>query len=356
MIRVGVVGFGLAGRVFHAPLVSSVEGLELAAVVERSTSNAAQLYPGITTYRSVEELLADRSIPLVVVATPNSTHYSLAMQALGAGKHVIVDKPMAMTTDEIAQMMELAGGVGLQCIPFHNRRWDNDFQTIQKVIREGSLGHLNFVASSFDRWRPGRSTRAWKEETTEGGLLLDIGTHLADQALTLFGLPDSISAEIRMERDCDGAPDAFTLRLHYFSSLIVTLSANCLSSLARPRFHLRGTRGNYWKWGLDPQEEALGKIARIDSADWGIEPESAQGTLSVDTEGRLVESRMESVRGDYRKFYVGVRDAVLGNGPAPVPAPVQSLDAWRTARLLEWARESAQKHADVDCDWSFEPS
>ncbi|MGB6975130.1 MAG: Gfo/Idh/MocA family oxidoreductase [Terracidiphilus sp.] len=352
MIRVGLVGFGLAGRVFHAPLVSSVEGLELAGVVERSTSNAAERYPGITTYRFVEELLADRSIPLIVVATPNSTHFALAMQALEAGKHVVIDKPMAMTADEISQMMELAGGVGLQCIPFHNRRWDNDFQTIKKVIDEGSLSHLIFVASSFDRWRSGRSTRAWKEESTEGGLLLDIGTHLADQALALFGLPDSVSAEIRMERDCDGAPDAFTLRLHYCTGLIVTLSANCLSSLARPRFHLRGIRGNYWKWGLDPQEEALGKITRIDSADWGSEPESAQGTLSVDTDGRLVESRMESVPGDYRKFYEGIRDAILGNGPAPVAA----VDAWRTARLLEWARESAQKHADVDCDWSFEPS
>ncbi|HVC45874.1 MAG TPA: Gfo/Idh/MocA family oxidoreductase [Terracidiphilus sp.] len=352
MIRVGVVGFGLAGRVFHAPLVSSVEGLELAAVVERSTDNAAQRYPGITTYRTVEELFADRSIPLVVIATPNSTHFSLAMQALGAGKHVVVDKPMAITADEIAQMMELAGGLGRQCIPFHNRRWDNDFWTIQKVIHEGSLGMPVFVASSFDRWRPGTSSRTWKEESLEGGLLLDIGTHLADQALTLFGLPDSVSAEIRMERDCDGAPDAFTLRLHYYSGLIVTLSANTLSALARPRFHLRGTRGNFWKWGLDPQEEALGKITRIDAANWGSEPDSAQGTLSVDSDGRLVESRVESIPGDYRKFYAGVRDAILGNGPAPV----QAVDAWRVARLFEWARESAQKHADVDCDWTKEPS
>lgn len=352
MIRVGVVGFGLAGRVFHAPLISSVEGLELAAVVERTTSNAAQRYAKIVTYRSVEELLADRSIPLVVVATPNSTHFPLAMQALAAGKHVVVDKPVALSADEIAQMMELAGGLGRQCIPFHNRRWDNDFQTIQKVIQEGSLGLLVHVASSFDRWRPGPSTRPWKEESAEGGLLVDIGTHLIDQALTLFGLPDAVSAEIRMERDCDGAPDAFTLRLHYFNSLIVTLSANTLSSLPRPRFHLRGTRGNFWKWGLDPQEEALGKITRIETGDWGCEPESAQGTLCVDADTRLVETRIASIPGDYRKFYAGVRDAILGDGPAPVKA----VDAWRVARLLEWARESAQKRADVDCDWSHEPS
>ncbi|HEU5352458.1 MAG TPA: Gfo/Idh/MocA family oxidoreductase [Terracidiphilus sp.] len=352
MIRVGVVGFGLAGRVFHAPLISSVEGLELAAVLERSTGHAATRYPAIATYRSLAELLADRSIQLVVVATPNSTHFELAMQVLGAGKHVVVDKPMAMSADEIAQMMELAGGLGRQCIPFHNRRWDNDFQTIQKVVQEGSLGMLVHLASSFDRWRPGPSTRAWKEEPAQGGLLVDIGTHLADQALTLFGLPNAVSAEIRMERDCDGAPDAFTLRLHYLNGLIVTLSANTLSTLARPRFHLRGTRGNYWKWGLDPQEEALAKITRIDAPGWGSEPESAQGTLSVDADRRLVETRIASVPGDYRKFYAGVRDAILGTGPAPV----QAADAWRVARLLEWARESAQKRAGVDCDWSHEPS
>lgn len=355
MIRVGVVGFGFAGRVFHAPLISSVEGLELAAVVERSTDNAAQRYPGIVTYRSAEELFADRSIPLVVIATRNSSHASLAMQALGAGKHVVVDKPMALRSEDIAQMMELAGGVGLQCIPFHNRRWDNDFQTIQKVVREGSLGMLVYVSSCFDRWRPGRSSRAWKEDAGEGGLLLDIGTHLADQALILFGLPDSVSAEVRMERDCDCAPDAFTLRMHYYTGLIVTLSANLLSSLARPRFHLRGTQGNFWKWGLDPQEEALSKLTRISAPDWGSEPESAQGTLNMEMDGKLVESRIASVPGDYRKFYEGVRDAILANGATPVQAPVQALDAWRTARLLEWAAESAQKHAPVECDWSYEP-
>lgn len=352
MIRVGVVGFGLAGRVFHAPLVSSVPGLELAAVVERSKNIAAERYPGIATYRSVEDLLADRSIQLVVVATPNSTHFPVAMQALGAGKHVVVDKPMGMTADEIAQMMELAGGLGRQCIPFHNRRWDSDFQTIQKVIHEGSLGMLVHVASSFDRWRPGLSTRAWKEDVTEGGLLLDIGPHLTDQALTLFGLPDSISAEVRTERDCDGAPDAFTIRMHYYTGLIVTLSANCLSSLARPRFHLRGTRGNFWKWGLDPQEEALGRLTRIETADWGREPESAHGTLSAEADGRLAESRIPSIPGDYRKFYEGVREAILGNSPPPVRA----VEAWRAAKLLEWAAESARKDAHVDCDWEKEPN
>ncbi len=164
MIRVGLVGFGLAGRVFHAPLISSVEGLELAAVVERSSDHAAERYPGITTYRTVEELVADPSIKLVVVATPNNTHFDVAMQALEAAKSVVVDNPLSVTTGEIVQLMELAGGIGLQLIPFHNRRWDSEFQTLHHVLDEKSIGRLVHFESTLDRWRPGLARRAWKEE------------------------------------------------------------------------------------------------------------------------------------------------------------------------------------------------
>ena len=213
MIRVGLVGFGMAGRVFHAPLISSVEGLELAAVVERTTNKAAERYPGITTYRSVEELLADASIKLIVVATPNSTHFPIAMQALEAAKSVVVDKPVALHADEIVQLAGLAGGIGLHVFPFHNRRFDSDFLTIRKLIQEHSVGRLVHFESNFDRWRPGLSTRAWKEETGEGGILYDLGTHLVDQALLLFGQPAYVGAEIRRERDGEGANDAITIRL-----------------------------------------------------------------------------------------------------------------------------------------------
>lgn len=351
MIRVGLVGFGMAGRVFHAPLISSVEGLELAAVVERSSDNAAQRYPGITTYRSIDELLADSSIKLVVVATPNATHFEIALRALEAAKSVVVDKPAAVSSREIEQLLELAGGIGLKFIPFHNRRWDSDFRTLQNVLHEKTLGRLVHFESNFDRWRPGVSTRAWKDEAGQGGTLLDLGTHLVDQALTLFGLPDSLDAEVRSERDVEGDNDAFTIRLHYLTDISVTVSANSLSSLARPRFHLRGTRGNYWKWGLDLQEDALGKIARIDSPDWGKEPAEHWGTLSLDTDGTTGTQPLQPAPGDYRLFYAGVRDALLGNGPTPVAA----VDAWRTARVLEMALESSKAHRNVECDWSAEP-
>jgi scyllo-inositol 2-dehydrogenase (NADP+) len=353
MIRVGLVGFGMAGRVFHAPLISSVEGFELAAVVERSTNKAAERYPGITTYRSVEELLADATIKLVVVATPNSTHFPIAMQALEAAKSVVVDKPVAMNATEIAQLFGLAGGIGLHVFPFHNRRFDNDFLTIHKLIGEHTLGRLVHFESNFDRWRPGLSTRAWKEETEQGGILYDLGTHIVDQALTLFGQPSSVGAEIRRERDGEGSNDAITIRLHYLTGISVTLGANCLSSLARPRFHLRGTRGNFWKWGLDPQEEALNAITKITDANWGQEPSDRWGTLSVDADGSLVTRPEPSATGDYRLFYTGVRDVLLGNATAP---PVTPIEAWRAARVLELAKQSSSEERDIECDWSGEPA
>jgi predicted dehydrogenase len=353
MIRVGLVGFGMAGRVFHAPLISSVEGLELAAVVERNSNHAAERYPGITTYRSVEELLADASIKLVVVATPNSSHFPIAMQALEAAKNVVVDKPVALASNEIAQLAELAGGIGLHLFPFHNRRFDSDFGTIQKVIGDHSLGRLVHFESNFDRWRPGLSTRVWKEETDQGGILLDLGTHVVDEALMLFGLPASIGAEVFREREGDGANDSFTIRLHYLTGFTVTLGANCLSSLARPRVHLRGTRGNYWKWGLDSQEETLNNITKITDPDWGKEPEEKWGTLSIDVEGKIETRKVPSAVGDYRRYYEQVRDVLTGTSDVP---PATPAEAWRTARVLEWAKQSSDEHRDIECDWSGEPA
>ena len=356
MIRAGLVGFGMGGRVFHAPLLSSVEGLELAAVVERSTDNAAARYPGITTYRTLEEMLGDKSLELFVVTTPSGTHFEVARQILTAGKSVVVDKPTSVTSAEVAHLMELAAAHGTYLFPFHNRRWDSDFRTIQKLLDEGPLGRLVHFQSAFDRWRPVHAGRAWKDDPAQGGgALLDLGPHLADQVLFLFGRPDAVNAEVKRERDGEGSVDAFTLNLRY-PRFGVTLSSNCLAALARPRFYLRGTKGNYWKWGTDLQEAALNKVTRIPADPgqqpaWGEEPSANWGTLSVDVDGGMVTRPVAPVPGDYRLYYAGVRDALLGKGPAPV----NGLDAWRVARLLEWAAESADKRREVACDGSLEP-
>ncbi len=352
MPRAGLVGFGMAGRVFHAPLISSVEGLELAAVVERHGDQAAQRYPGITVYRTLEELLAEPSIDLVVVATPSGTHFEVSRQALQAGKHVVADKPVAPKSEEIAELIALAEENRRMLIPFHNRRWDGDFLTVQKLMHEHQLGRIVHLESRMDRWHPGAARRAWKDDTSQGGgVLLDLGTHLADQALVLFGRPLAVGAEVVRERDGEGSDDAFTVRLRY-GNCLVTLGANALSAPAGARFHLRGTRGNFRKKGVDPQEAALNKITRITAANWGQEAAAEWGLLYVDVEGGMVSRPVATAAGDYRLYYAGVRDALLGNCPAPVAA----VDAWRVARILEWARESSQRRCEVDCDWSTEPA
>jgi predicted dehydrogenase len=351
MIRAGLIGFGLGGRVFHAPLLSSVDGLELAAIVERTTNHAAERYPGITTYRTLDAMLADSSLSLIVVTTPNDSHFEYAKQAIEAGKHVVVDKPMCVTSGEIAELMKLAAMRGLMLAPFHSRRFDGDFMTVRKLIQDGPLGRLVYFESTMDRWRPAPTARMpWKNDPAQGGLLLDLGTHLADQPLALFGNPEAVEADIERERDGEGANDSFTLRLRY-PGFTVVVSANTLSSLERPRYHLRGARGNYVKRGIDPQEAALGKVARIGDGPWGQEPVKDWGTLSVDVDGGMVTRPIEPIPGDYRLYYAAVRDALLGKGPAPVSA----LEAWRVARLLEWAAESSAKRREIACDWSQEP-
>ncbi len=351
-IRVGLIGFGLGGRVFHAPLIASVEGLELAAVLERSSNHAAERYPGITTYRSLEEMLADSSLELLVVTTPNGTHFELAGQILRAGRNVVVDKPMGVSSAQIAALIELAKEKHLLLAPFHNRRWDGDFLTVRNLLSDGLLGRVVHIESRFDRWRPMPLTgRFWKDDPAlGGGLLLDLGSHLVDQALALFGLPQAVSAEVERERDGPGANDSFTVRLLY-PAFTVTLGANNLSLPAGPRFHLRGTDGNYWKSGMDPQEAALHKVSRIDDPAWGREPAASWGTLHTGIDGGTVTRPVEPIIGNYRLYYAGIRDALLGAGPAPVTA----VDAWRVARILEWAAESSERRCEIACNWSGEP-
>jgi predicted dehydrogenase len=351
VIRVGIVGFGMAARVFHAPLISSVEGLRLAAVVERHSDEASARYPEIVTYRSLEEMLGDSSLDLIVVATPSGTHFDVARQVIAAGKNLVVDKPLAARAAEIAELIRLAAERGVMLVPFHNRRWDGDFLTVQKLLSENAIGRLVSVESRMDRWNPGATRRPWKNDPEQGGgVLLDLGTHLVYLALALFGKPQGVSAEVDRERDGEGANDAFTIRLRY-EECRVTLGANMLSAVAPPRWVLRGTQGCFRKSGVDPQEAALNKITRIDSPEWGKQPREQWGSLSIQAETAMVARPVETLAGDYRRFYEGVRDVLLGRGAAPVHA----VEAWRAAQVLEWAVKSAEERREIACDWRGEP-
>lgn len=352
MIRVGLVGFGMAGRVFHAPTITVVEGLQLAAVVERSSREAEARYPGITTYPSLEAMLADTSLSLIVVATPNTSHVPLAREALAAGRHVVVDKPMAIVASEIPPLMQQALAVNRLLIPYHNRRWDNGFRTLKQLLAEQAVGRVVGFESTFDRWRPAlRTTGAWREKAMPGsGILLDLGTHLVDEALQLFGLPLAISADVTCERDNAEVNDSFTVRLRY-TGMTATLSSNCLAAVPRPHYSVRGTRGAYIKWGLDPQEAILKATGKVTEPNWGVESESGWGILTADVDGQLIGKPIEPIPGDYRLFYAGVRDAILSNAIPPATA----LDAWYAARVLEYAEQSAAERREIACDWSDAP-
>ena len=343
-IGVAVIGFGLAGRVFHAPFVSAVPGLKLEAIVQRRGEEAAKAYPDARILRSFEDALSDAAVQLVVVATPNETHFELARKALQAGKHVVVDKPFAATSAQAKELWELAWERGLVLAPFQNRRWDGDFLTVEKLLEKNAVGRLVTFESHFDRFRPLPRENTWKEAGSEAnGLLFDLGPHLVDQVLALFGAPEGITASVRKDRDLTDIEDAFDITLHY-----PKLLAHCRSSMlacdAAPRFLLHGTSGSFKKYGLDPQEPALvagAKVPRMGEGEWLAEPEADWGTLTVAPvpadPGTLTRTRVKTELGDYRFYYANVRDAI--NGTAELI--VKPEDGYRTIRLLEMARESS---------------
>ncbi len=343
-IGVAVIGFGLAGQVFHAPFVSAVPGLRLEAIVQRKGDEAGKAYPNARILRSVDEALKDSAVQLIVVGTPNETHFALAKQALLAGKHVVIDKPFAATSAEAKELKELAEKQGLVLAPFHNRRWDGDFLTVRKLLGEGAVGRLVTFESHFDRFRPLPRENTWKEGgNSANGLLFDLGPHLVDQALTLFGAPKGITASVRKDRDKTDIEDAFDITLEY-----PRLRAHCRSSMlacdAAPRFLLHGTKGSFKKFGLDPQESALvggAKVPRVGQGEWLADPEEQWGTLTVAPvladPGMLTRAKVKTELGDYRGYYANVRDAI--NGAAKLA--VTPKDGYRVIRLLEMARESS---------------
>jgi scyllo-inositol 2-dehydrogenase (NADP+) len=348
-IGVAVIGFGLAGQVFHAPFVSAVPGLRLEVIVQRKGDEAGKAYPSARILRSVEEALKDAKVQLVVVGTPNETHFDLAKQALLAGKHVVIDKPFAATSAEAGELKELAEKQGVVLAPFHNRRWDGDFLTVRRLLAEEAVGRLVTYESHFDRFRPLPRENTWKEgANAANGLLMDLGPHLVDQALALFGAPVGITASVRKDRDKTEIEDAFDITLEYPGySGQHGLRAHCRSSMlacdAAPRFLLHGTKGSFKKYGLDPQEPALvggARVPRAGEGEWLAEPESAWGTLTVAPvpadPGNLVRTNVKTELGDYRGYYANVRDAI--NGAAKLA--VTPEDGHRTVRLLEMARES----------------
>ncbi len=342
-IGVGIVGFGLAGRVFHAPLVHAVEGLRVAGIVARSNADLARAsYPEARVVSTLEELLQETDVRVVVIASPNSTHSQFATEALEADRDVVVDKPFATSSADAEKMIALAKARDRFLTTFHNRRWDGDFLTVRSLVESGTLGRLALFESHFDRFTPTlNEAKPWKEAAdASGGLLWDLGPHLVDQALQLFGVPERIFADVRSERAGSLTDDAFDILLRYGSAqrgLRVLLRASMLAAEPGPRFQLRGEAGAFTKFGLDPQEAALRAGVNAAGEDWGRESEQQWGTLAQVGESGKTARKVPTIAGDYREFYTNLRNVLRGEAQPAVSAP----EAWMVTRLLELARKSS---------------
>ncbi|CBS88663.1 oxidoreductase [Azospirillum lipoferum] len=331
-LSVGLLGFGLAGSVFHAPLILSEPRLQLKAVASSRTDDIRRSAPGAET-TTVEAVIGDPSIDLVVIATPNTSHAPLAREVLLAGKHVVIDKPMATTAAEADELIALAERQGRLLTVFQNRRWDNDFLTLRACLEKGEVGRPYHYEAHFDRFRP-QIKQGWREQTLAGsGVLFDLGAHLIDQALTLFGMPDRILADVGAQRPDAQVDDWFHIVLGY-GPMRAILHCGTVVCRPGPRFQLHGDRGSFLKHGMDGQEAALRAGRMPTEADWGLD-DPKNHALLVKADG--TERRVEPLRGDYPAFYRGVAAAILDGGPPPVTAE-QARDV---LTVLEAVRKAA---------------
>jgi predicted dehydrogenase len=332
-LRVGIAGFGLAGAVFHAPLVAAVDGLELVAILTRSperTVLAQAQHPGARVVTELDALLD--GIDVLVVATPNSSHVEIALAGMERVLAVVLDKPMAPTAQEAHRLVDAGGRLTV----FQNRRWDGDFLTVQRLLRDGGLGDVLRLESRFERFRPDVDPSAWREQgeaAAGGGLLLDLGTHLVDQAVQLFGPPRAVYAELGRRRPGAQVDDDVFLALEHPAGARSHLWMSSTAPLFGPRMRVSGLRAGFACDGLDPQEPQLAEGMRPGDPGYGIAPP-----------GRLGDEPIELERGRYDAFYEGVRDWVEGSGPPPV----DPHDSVRVLEILEAARRSAEQRAVVD--------
>lgn len=333
IVNVGLIGFGLSGRYFHAPFLTTNPGFKLKTVVERSKNEAQEFDPEIENARSVDELLSDPEIDLVFICTPNETHFPYAMDALENGKHVVIEKPFSATEEEAKQLVAVAEEKGLVLTAYQNRRWDSDFLTIKKLIEEDKLGKIVEYECRYDRFRPVVPTESWKEKSVPvGGNLYNLGPHLIDQALVLFGEPETVTAEIRVVRPNSEIDDYFDVRLGYADKLVIVKSSLMVYENFL-RYNLHGTKGSFIKGGLDPQEETLRKNILPTEKPWGMEPEDRWGKLYSEE----VTGVIQSEPGDYAPFYQNVYDAIVyGTELAVKPSEIL-----RTTRVIDLAIQSS---------------
>ncbi|MBB3114491.1 putative dehydrogenase [Paenibacillus phyllosphaerae] len=347
-LRVGLIGYGYAGRTFHAPIITAVPELKLTKVVERSSSAAKDRYPWVKIVDNVNALYEDDEIDLIVVTTPSTDHYTFVRDALSAGKHVVVEKPFTVTSAEADELTTLARESGKVLSVFHNRRWDGDFLTMKQLLQQNLLGTVMEAEFHWDGYDPVMASGNWREHGGPGtGVFYDLGVHFLDQALSLFGMPETIAADIRVQRENALAHDYFDVVLGYPGGLKVSLKSSRYVREPGPRYRLYGTQGSFIKYGTDPQESALirGETPATQPG-WGQEKPESWGKLNTSVGSLHVEGFVETLPGDYRAYYRNVYKHIMGEAELAVTAD----EARASIRLIELAFRSNEEGRIIRVD------
>lgn len=335
-IKTALLSYGMSGKVFHAPFIELHEGFELLGSWERSKKLIQVDYPNVKSYESLDAILKDDSIELVIVNTPVDTHFEYAKKVLEAGKHALVEKAFTTTVAEAQELADLAQSNGLKLCVFQNRRWDSDFKTVQKVINEGLLGELVEAEFHFDRYNPILSPKVHKETVNDGaGILKDLGPHLIDQALCLFGLPKAVSGDIRITREHSLVDDWIDLTLFY-ADFRVRLKASFFVREAHPAFTVHGKKGSFLKPRGDVQEDELKLGKKPNLQEWGTESESLQGLLHIEKNGEAFREKIPTLQGNYYTLFDELYQAIVDNTVEPVTAQ----DGVNVMKVIEATIES----------------
>jgi len=338
-INTALLSFGMSGEVFHGPLLNAHPGFNLSTVWQRSSSRAKELYPNVKIVRQLDEVINDPGIELVVVNTPNDTHHPYTVKALEAGKHVVVEKPFTVTTAEADSLIALAKKVGKTLTVYQSRRWDGDAMTLQRVIDQKLVGKVVELELHYDRFRNYIELNSWKEEPGYGkGILYNLGSHMLDQALVLFGLPKTVDARVGIQRPGGKVDDYYDIRLQY-DGFHVIVKSSYLVREPGPRYSLHGVEGSFVKFGIDPQEQALKEGKSPKSTSWGVEGKEWWGKLNTTVGSLHVEGLVETLRGNYMGFYDNVYEAIR-EGKSLAVKPEESRDV---IRLIELCYESSRQ-------------
>jgi predicted dehydrogenase len=326
----------MSGWVFHAPFITAHPGFNFYGVWERTKNLAQEKYPGVKTFRSLDELLADAAVELVVVNTPSVTHFDFAKQVIHAGKHLIVEKPFTATSAQAIELLELAKEKSVKLSVYQNRRYDSDYRTIKKILNEGWLGKIVEAEFHYDRFVPALSQKLHKETPTPGvGCLYDLGSHLIDQALQLFGMPESVFADITTNRPGSKVDDYFDLKLFYSGHRVILKSSYYVRE-ALPGYQLHGTSGSFIKQKTDVQETDLQASKKPGGCDWGTEPENQQGLLHTEKDGKVIKEFIPSLQGNYGDYYEGIYQAIRNKADVPVSGE----DGMKVIQIIEAAFKS----------------